>query len=76
MKKRMFLMLAVVLAFLAAIGGFKFFQIKSAMAAGANYQPPPEAVTTVVAGGRITAIQLVANPDKLRAVRAGRLLPL
>jgi RNA polymerase sigma-70 factor (ECF subfamily) len=37
---------------------------------------PITAVTTVVAGGRITVIQLVANPDKLRAITAGRTLPL
>ena len=49
MKKRMFIMLVVVFAFLAAIGGFKFFQIKAAIAQGKSYQPPPEAVTTVVA---------------------------
>ena len=49
MKKRMFIMIAVVIAFLAIIGGFKFFQIKAAMAQGASFQPPPEAVTTVVA---------------------------
>jgi membrane fusion protein, multidrug efflux system len=49
MKKRMFLMLVVVFAFIATIGGFKFFQIKAAMAQGAHYTPPPEAVTTVVA---------------------------
>ena len=48
MKKRMFIMLAVVIAFLAAIGGFKFFQIKAMMAQG-GWQAPPEAVTTVVA---------------------------
>jgi len=51
MKKRMFLMLLAVFAFLAIIGGFKFFQIKAAMAQGGSYQPPPEAVTTVVAKG-------------------------
>jgi membrane fusion protein (multidrug efflux system) len=49
MKKRMFFMLVVVIAFLAVIGGFKFFQIKAAIAQGSSYQPPPEAVTTVVA---------------------------
>src|SRR5690242_20057323 len=49
MLKRMVFMIAVVLAFLAVIGGFKFFQIKAAMAQGASYQPPPEAVTTVIA---------------------------
>lgn len=47
MKKRMFLMLAAVLVFILLVGGFKFFQIKAAMA-GMNYQPPPEAVTTVI----------------------------
>jgi membrane fusion protein, multidrug efflux system len=49
MKKRMFFMLLAVLAFLAVIGGFKFFQIKAAIAQGSSYQPPPEAVTTVIA---------------------------
>ena len=48
MKKRMFLMLAAVLAFIAIIGGFKFFQVKAAMSQQGNFQPPPEAVTTVV----------------------------
>ncbi len=49
MKKRLFLMLLVVFVFIAAIGGFKFFQIKAAMSQ--SYSPPPEAVTTVVAKG-------------------------
>jgi RNA polymerase sigma-70 factor (ECF subfamily) len=33
------------------------------------------ALTLTVSGGRITAIQLLANPDKLAAVAAGRTLP-
>jgi RNA polymerase sigma-70 factor (TIGR02957 family) len=37
---------------------------------------PITAVTTVVADGRITEIELVANPDKLRGITAGRTLPL
>src|SRR5438445_251386 len=49
MKKRMFWMLAVVIAFIVIIGTVKTFQIKAAMAQGASYQPPPEAVTTVIA---------------------------
>jgi membrane fusion protein (multidrug efflux system) len=49
MKKRMFFMLLVMVAFLAVIGGFKYFQIKAAMAQQGSFQPPPEAVTTVVA---------------------------
>ncbi len=47
MLKRMLIMLAVVFAFLAIIGSFKFFQIKAAMSK--SYTPPPEAVTTIVA---------------------------
>jgi len=49
MLKRMILMLAIVLVFVAAIGSVKFFQIKKGMAAQMSYHPPPEAVTTVVA---------------------------
>lgn len=41
-------MLAVVIAFIAIIGGFKYFQFQSMKSQG-GYQPPPEAVTTVVA---------------------------
>jgi membrane fusion protein (multidrug efflux system) len=49
MKKRMLIMLAVVGVFLVAIGSYKFLQIKAAIAAGAAWAPPPEAVTTIVA---------------------------
>lgn len=42
-------MLLAVFAFLAVIGGFKFFQIKAAIAQGSKWQPPPEAVTTTIA---------------------------
>jgi RNA polymerase sigma-70 factor (ECF subfamily) len=34
------------------------------------------AATCLVAGGRVTAIQLITNPDKLAAVSAGRVLRL
>jgi len=34
------------------------------------------ALTLTVSGGRITAIQLLANPDKLTAITAGRTLPM
>jgi len=49
MKKRMALMLAVMVAFIATIGTVKFMQIRAAIAQGASYQPPPEAVTTILA---------------------------
>ena len=49
MKKRMFLMLASMAVFIAVLGGVKVMQIRSMMAVYAAFQPPPEAVTTIVA---------------------------
>ncbi|MEP7027986.1 MAG: efflux RND transporter periplasmic adaptor subunit [Candidatus Eisenbacteria bacterium] len=49
MARRMWLMLLVVVLFIAAIGTYKFLQIRAAIASGSNFQQPPEAVTTVVA---------------------------
>src|SRR6266545_8176643 len=49
MRKRMMITLAALVAFVVGIGMVRFFQIKAAMAQGASWQPPPEAVTTVVA---------------------------
>lgn len=49
MKKRMFLMLLAVAVFVGALGTVKYRQIQAASAQGASFQPPPEAVTTVVA---------------------------
>ena len=49
MAKRMVLMLVAVFVVISTLGFFKFQQIQTAMAQGAAYQPPPEAVTTVVA---------------------------
>jgi membrane fusion protein (multidrug efflux system) len=49
MRKRMMLTVAVLVFLLAGLGIYKVQQIRSAMAAGAAWQPPPEAVTTVVA---------------------------
>ncbi len=37
---------------------------------------PITALTLTVSGGRVTAVQLLANPDKLAALGAGRTLPL
>src|SRR6516225_8114966 len=49
MRRRIWIALAIMVAFTAAIGSYKFLQIKAAIAAGASWQPPPEAVTTAVA---------------------------
>jgi membrane fusion protein (multidrug efflux system) len=49
MRKRMIVMLVSVVAFLGAIGTVKFKQIQAGAAMAASFQPPPEAVTTIVA---------------------------
>src|SRR5262245_36538862 len=49
MKKRMLLMLTAMVLFVGAIGLVKFIQIRAAIAQGASWAPPPEAVTTIVA---------------------------
>ena len=49
MRKRMLIMLGAMGLFIVAIGLVKFFQIRAAIAAGMAWQPPPEAVTTIVA---------------------------
>jgi membrane fusion protein, multidrug efflux system len=49
MLKRLILMLAVTFTVIGALGFVKFRQIQTAMAEGASFQPPPEAVTTIVA---------------------------
>jgi len=48
MAKRMLVMLTLTLLFVGALGFVKFKQIQTAIAQGAAYQPPPEAVTTIV----------------------------
>src|SRR5437867_883488 len=49
MAKRMLFMLGAVAAFLAIIGFVKFRQVQGAIAQASSFQPPPEAVTTIVA---------------------------
>src|SRR5918992_238177 len=49
MAKRMILMLTVTAAFIAGLGFLKFQQFQAAAGQAASFQPPPEAVTTVVA---------------------------
>ena len=49
MIRRMVLVLGATAGLLGLIGFFKFQQIQAAIKQGASFQPPPEAVTTVVA---------------------------
>ncbi len=49
MAKRMILMLTLMTVLVAGLGFVKFRQIQAAVAQNAGFQPPPEAVTTIVA---------------------------
>jgi membrane fusion protein, multidrug efflux system len=49
MAKRMILMVTVMAVFIAVLGFVKFQQFQAAAGQAAAFQPPPEAVTTVVA---------------------------
>jgi membrane fusion protein, multidrug efflux system len=60
MAKRMILMLAVTAAVIGGLGFLKFQQVQEAMAQGASFQPPPEAVTTIVAKQEQWASSLTA----------------
>lgn len=48
MRKRMLQMLTLAFLFIAAIGFWKYTQVRKAMAAGGKFAPPPTVVTTVV----------------------------
>ena len=49
MAKRMVLMLVLIIALLGGLGFIKYRQVETAIAMGSSFQPPPTAVTTVVA---------------------------
>lgn len=49
MAKRMFLMLGTVLIVITTLGFVKFRQVQTAVQAAAGFQPPPTAVTSIVA---------------------------
>jgi membrane fusion protein (multidrug efflux system) len=65
MVKRMIVMLTATFAIVAGLGFVKVKQVQNMIAQGAAYQPPPEAVTTIVAAkeqwpSTLTAIGTVA----------------
>src|ERR1041385_8236942 len=49
MAKRMIMMLVVTIGVIATLGFVKFKQIQEAVAENASFQPPPDAVTTIIA---------------------------
>ncbi len=70
MAKRMILMLVLVLMLVGGLGVVKFQQIQVAIAEGAAYQPPPEAVTTIVAAAEAwpETIHAIGTVEAVRGV--------
>ncbi len=77
MLKRMTIMLAATMSIVAALGFVKFKQIQIAIAQGAAYQPPPEAVTTIVAKEEqwASALNAVGTVAAVRGVTVSADLP-
>ncbi len=77
MVRRMILMLAGMVVFIAVLAGVKVWQIKTAIAAYASYQPPPEAVTTIVASQERwpTTVDAVGTVAAVRGVTVSADLP-
>jgi membrane fusion protein (multidrug efflux system) len=76
MAKRMILVLGVVVVLLGALGFVKFRQIQSAVQASA-FQPPPEAVTSVVAerGQWPATMALIGTMEAVQGVTVSADLP-
>src|SRR5690349_6431744 len=76
MAKRMFLMLAVVAVVIVSLGYFKTRQIQAAIQ-GHAFQPPPEAVTTVVARQATwpTTLGVVGTMEAVHGVTVSADLP-
>jgi membrane fusion protein (multidrug efflux system) len=73
----MFLMLAGMAILVAALAGLKVWQIKAAIAAYAAFEPPPEAVTTIVATEERwpDSVQAIGTAAAVRGVTVSADLP-
>lgn len=77
MAKRMILMLGAVLLVVAGLGFIKYKQISTLIAQGANFAPPPSAVTTTVAQ-RVTwpsTLEVIGTAQAIQGVTVGADLP-
>jgi membrane fusion protein (multidrug efflux system) len=77
MAKRMLVMLTLTLLFIGALGFVKFKQIQTAIAQGAAFQPPPEAVTTITAAQEqwSSTINAIGTVAAVRGVTVSADLP-
>jgi len=77
MLKRMLLMLAVVIVLVAGLGFIKYRQISAAIAMGASYAPPPDAVTTIVAARQNwpSTLDIIGTAQAIQGVTVSADLP-
>ncbi|HVO60393.1 MAG TPA: efflux RND transporter periplasmic adaptor subunit [Terriglobales bacterium] len=77
MAKRMIIMLALVVALISGLGFIKYKQVETAIHAAAGYQPPPEAVTTVVATTEQwnSAMNVIGSVEAVQGVTVAADLP-
>src|SRR6516162_1432153 len=77
MAKRMILMLVVLTALLGGLGFVKYKQVEAAIAQGASFEPPPTAVTTVVAKEEIwpSTLTVIGTAAAIQGVTVSADLP-
>ncbi len=77
MKRRMLLMLLILGAVVALLGGIKFVQISGAIKKGKSWRPPPEAVTTTITQSQewSSSVQAIGSVVAVHGVQLSADLP-
>lgn len=77
MAKRMIVMLVLTLVVLTTLGFVKFKQVQTAVQAAANFAPPPEAVTSVIAKQELwpASMSVIGTMEAVRGVVVSADLP-
>ncbi len=77
MSRRTWLMLMIVTGAVFGLGAVKVLQIQAAIAQASSFQPPPEAVTTILARSETwpTTISAIGTARAVRGVRLSADLP-
>jgi membrane fusion protein (multidrug efflux system) len=77
MKKRLIVTALALVALFAGLGLFKFLQIRTAIAQGMAWRPPPEAVTTIVARAQDWAddLEAIGTVEAVQGVMVSADLP-
>ncbi|MBV9479240.1 MAG: efflux RND transporter periplasmic adaptor subunit [Acidobacteria bacterium] len=77
MAKRMVVMLVAVVLLISTLGFIKYRQIETAIHASAGFQPPPEAVTTIIAKRQQwpSAMNVIGSIEAVRGVTVSADLP-